>query len=62
MGKKKFKKNNKKAEQQLESAERVSRLMEMYQSGEISDEEFIELVNCKDAAEETVVLLSCCFS
>lgn len=55
MGKKKFKKNNKKAEQQLESAERVSRLMEMYQSGEISDEEFIELVNCKDAAEETVI-------
>lgn len=54
MGKKKFKKNNKKAEQQMESAERISRLMEMYDSGEISDTEFIELMNSKDAAEETV--------
>lgn len=54
MGKKKFKKNNKKAEQQMESAERISRLMEMYDAGEISDEEFIELMNCKDVADETV--------
>lgn len=55
MGKKKFKKNNKKAEQQMDSAERVSRLMEMYEAGEISDEEFIKLMNCADAADETVM-------
>ena len=45
MSKKKFKKIQKEAEQQMESAERLSRLMDMFESGEISAEEFNELIN-----------------
>lgn len=45
MSKKKIKKMQKEAEQQMESAERLSKLMDMFESGEISATEFNELMN-----------------